>query len=400
MSGKRRILIAHPYLHASGGGNLVAAWAIQALREVYDVSLATLGPVDVEGLNRNFGTALRADDFRVLIAPEWYRRMLKRVPTRGAFMQICLTMRFAQDLDNRHRYDLLFSTQNEVDFHRRGLQYVHFPSAYWPRPDYDMQWFHRVPLVLAAYNKFCKMLGRGSNEGLRRNVFMANSEFTARKIHEVHGAESTIVYPPVPGEFAATPWEGRAMDFIACGRIHHCKRWEMAVEILEEVRRRGFEVKLTLVGHRDAECPEYFERMEGLARSRPWFRMRCDLSREQLTAELGRHGYAIHTMEEEHFGISVAEARRAGCICFVHNSGGPVEIVEGNRQLTFDGPAEAVEKICQVLSGSVARDGLYDARERFTPERFCVALRSVAAQYFEGAAAEQGPGGQPAGGYG
>ena len=65
---KRRVLVAHPYLHASGGGNVVAAWALQALRDEFEVTLATLGPVDCAALNRNFGTSLADRDFAIRIA--------------------------------------------------------------------------------------------------------------------------------------------------------------------------------------------------------------------------------------------------------------------------------------------------------------------------------------------
>ena len=46
---RKRVLIAHP----SGGGNTVAAWALEALRESCELSLATLGPVDYDAVNRS-----------------------------------------------------------------------------------------------------------------------------------------------------------------------------------------------------------------------------------------------------------------------------------------------------------------------------------------------------------
>ena len=39
---KPRILVVHPIVRASGGGNLVAAWTLEALRSDFDVSLAAL----------------------------------------------------------------------------------------------------------------------------------------------------------------------------------------------------------------------------------------------------------------------------------------------------------------------------------------------------------------------
>jgi hypothetical protein len=43
---KKRVLVAHPRVTASGGGNAVAAWTLQALGEHCDLSLATLQPLD------------------------------------------------------------------------------------------------------------------------------------------------------------------------------------------------------------------------------------------------------------------------------------------------------------------------------------------------------------------
>jgi glycosyltransferase involved in cell wall biosynthesis len=377
---KRRILVAHPHLGASGGGNLVAAWTLQTLRDAYDASLATLYPIDLAALNRNFATSLRPGDFHLLMASDRYRRTLRAMPTRGAFLEMCLTARFAQDLDRAGRFDLLVSTQNELDFHRRGVQYVHFPSVYTPRPDYDMRWFHHAPGVLTTYNRICQRLARGTNEGLRRNVFIANSKFTAAKILKVHAADSRIIYPPVPGRFAPIPWEQRTPHFLAIGRIHHCKRWEMAVSILDQVRARGFDVNLTLIGHRDEDSA----RIEALARARLWFQIRYDLSRDELAAELCRHAYAIHTMEEEHFGISVAEARRAGCIPFVHNSGGPPEIVDCHPHLVFETSDDAVAKICAVLENPALQRQIHTDLsadpDRYAPDHFSSSLLRVLAE--------------------
>jgi hypothetical protein len=66
---RRRVLVAQPYLGTSGGGNVVAAWTLQALREEFQVTLATLGAVDCQGLNQYFGTSLADSDFKIRIAP-------------------------------------------------------------------------------------------------------------------------------------------------------------------------------------------------------------------------------------------------------------------------------------------------------------------------------------------
>jgi len=376
---RKSVLVAHPYVHASGGGNLVAAWALEALRDEFDVTLATLGPVNYSAVNRSFATSLRAGDFAVRVAPFVYQAALRCLPTPGALAELCLTMRWAQDLDRRERFDVLLSTQNEMDFRRPGLQYVHFPWVYLPRPEIELRWFHRIPGFLPAYRGACRWAARSSLEGLRRNLSLANSAFVAAKIKEVHGTESVALFPPAPGDFPEVLWDRKRPAIVAVGRMSPCKRWGMAVEIVERVRRAGVDLDLTLIAHRDDA--EYGRRIAALGESRPWFRILWDLSREQLGREMAAHRYGIHTMEGEHFGIAVAEMLQAGVIPFVHDSGGPAEIVGGREELRFRDVDEAARKISALArSPALERDVcgfVHEHRNLFSTSRFCEQLRGL-----------------------
>jgi glycosyltransferase involved in cell wall biosynthesis len=350
---------------------------VEALRDEFEVTLAVLGPVDCEALNRSFGTSLRPSDFTVRIPPPSLRALLRCLPTPGALLEQCVIMRWAQTLDRKQRFDALLSTQNEADLGRAGLQYVHYPWAYLPRPEIEMRWFHHIPGVLDGYRNFCRRVARTSDEGLRRSLSLANSSFVADRIRDVHGVESKVLYPPVPGGFPFIAMEDRVHGIVALGRMHGCKRWEMAVEIADRIRSRGVELSLTLISHRD--IIEYGARLEALAATRPWFRILFNLPRHELVQEVARHRYGLHTMEDEHFGIAPAEMQRAGCITFVHRSGGPMEIVGHREELMFGDANEACERICRVAQDAALAAGLKRfADERgtfFSENRFCAELR-------------------------
>jgi glycosyltransferase involved in cell wall biosynthesis len=379
---KSRVLICHPRLRPSGGGNVVAAWVLQALRSEFDVSLATLEPVNCQALNLSFGTCLEPGDFQVYVAPAMYQAMLRSLPTPGALLDIALTMRWAQDVDRKARFDLLFSTENEVDFHRRGIQYIHHPWLYLPRPEPEMRWYHRLPGALKLYRKSCLALSRATVAGLGSNVTLANSRFVAARFRHVYGTDAEVVHPPVPGDFPETSWAERRLAVAGIGRIHHYKRWDVVVEIVEAVRKRGHDLKLTLIGHSDEAA--YEARLEAMTASRPWFRLLRNLSRAELLSELSQHRYGIHAMHEEHFGIAPAELQRAGCIPFVHNSGGPVEIVDDDPRLTFDTVEDASEKITRAIEDSSLerelRTQVAERRDWFSSERFCESVRRTVMQ--------------------
>ena len=348
MSGRPRVLIAHPYLRPSGGGNAVAAWAIEALRHHYSVHLATLAPVDCATVNESFGTSLIPNDFELHLPPVSYRCLLQFFPFPGALLELNLTNRWARQVDRRHRFDVVLSTQNEMDFGRHGLQYVHYPWLYLPRPADEIRWYHHAPGALATYRYLCRRIGGSSTEGLRQNRSLANSRFVAGRFLDVYGVPAEVLYPPVAEDFPTVPWESRASAFVAVGRIHPTKRWLDALAIVESLRARGHqELGFTLIGHEDDR--HLVQHLRGLERTRPWFRLLTNLSRPQLLRELLRHRYALHPMHEEHFGIAPAEIVKSGCLLFAHDSGGPREIVGFVPELLFSTIEQGVDRAQRVL---------------------------------------------------
>ena len=382
----KRVLIVHPILNGTGGGNVVAAWALQALRKHYQVTLATLEPIDYAAINRSFGTDLAQGDFELRIAPKAYRQALRLVFTGGALLTWSLTMRWAQDCDRTGHYDAILGTENEMDFLRRGLHYVHDPHSHNPHHKQDLRWFHGIPALLSSYHTACRLLARSNDAGLRRNLSLANSNFTAQRIRKLHGVDSTLLYPPVPGEFPDVAWEDRHADFVCIGRLHPAKRWPMAVHIVELLRERGHSGGLTLLGqHCNAACTA---QLQALMATRPWFQIRSDLRRTELASEVTRHRYGLHTMLGEPFGIAPAELQRAGCLTFVHNSGGQVEIVGAEARLTFETAEDAAEKLMLVLENPELERKLRAhaaaQKERFTTERFVTGLRDLVERFCRG----------------
>src|SRR6202042_3531606 len=123
-----RLLIVQSRVRPVGGGNAVAAWATQALCNEFQVTVATLEKFTCGPLNRSFGTSLDDGDFESQIAPSSSMAAIDMMPTRGALLESNIALRWARELDRRQPFDVLLSLQNEADFGRPGIQYVHFPS--------------------------------------------------------------------------------------------------------------------------------------------------------------------------------------------------------------------------------------------------------------------------------
>ncbi len=371
---KRILLVPHDLNHA-GGGTCVAAWALQALAGRHEVWVLSWQPAELDRTNRNFGTELTQDSVRLLTVNPALVRALSWVPVPLAHLRQHLLYRKARELVATGRFDVVMGGMNEIDVGVPAVQYVHFPSAYWPRPDADLRWYHVAPLV-RAYRWFGSLLSGFDEDRVARNLTLSNSDWTGRRFEERYGTRTRTVYPPVPGGFPEVPFDQRDRAFIVVGRIAREKRLEEIIEILAMVRARGHATTLTVVGH--ADSPEYMKQLTRIAAPHlSWIRFCLDVPRARMVELIARHRYGIHAMQEEHFGIAPAELQRGGCITFVPDTGGPPEIVGGDERVIFASIEEAVEKIDRVLSDpllesavqrDVARRGTAFSEERFMRE--------------------------------
>jgi len=343
----KRVLLVHPYLDGSGGGSAVAAWTIHALHDEMSVKLLTYISVDCHVINEIFGCDLHPDRFETVVARSPLSDALERLPVNGASLRAADLARRARKLHARERFDAIISTCNELDLGgRNAIVYVHYPYGFASSPSEQMDWRHGIPVLPKLYRETSNWLTGTSIARLRRQTFLANSSFVAEKIQEAHGVQARVVHPPVPGGFPDVSWADRRRAIVGIGRLHPIKQWQAAVEIVDRVRDAGRPLELTLIGTPDGDG--YGRALDRLAADRPWFRILRRLSRERLVQEVAQHRYGIHPMPGEHFGIAVAELLRAGCLPFVHRSGGPLEILGGENDLTFESPAEAALRILRV----------------------------------------------------
>ena len=116
------------------------------------------------------------------------------------------------------------------------------------------------------------------------------------------------------------------------------------------------------------------------------FTLHENISRAALVDLVSRQRYGIHGMLEEHFGMAPAELVRAGCLVWVHDAGGQVEIVDDPR-LTYGSVEDAVAKIVATIRDphetATLRKHLAGRGALFSTERF---MREVRAAVEEAAA--------------
>lgn len=137
------------------------------------------------------------------------------------------------------------------------------------------------------------------------------------------------------------------------------------------------------LGLKEASRGEAGAHAHGAGSGADWdIRFCLDVPNAELKALLGRADVGLHTMRDEHFGISVVEMMAGGAIALAHQSGGPLaDIVtqwNGKRTgfLAHDDEtyAAALSEILVKMDAKGRREVAESARqavqERFTEERF------------------------------
>lgn len=331
-----RILLLPPPLSPRGGGVGVTVWMLQSLASRHEVWVLDDVSPDWPSLDRFYATTLALN-------PPGFRRCPPAPRISHRVLPTNLVRRFHRARQCRRialEFDLCISL-GECDFLQKGLQYVSFPWLTQPSGFLSaLRW--RAALFISGF----------SLRRMRENVSLTNSNWTKSVIREVHGFGAEVLYPPVHSQRPGEPWERRPDDFVAVGRGIPCKRFPFLIKVMRRLRERGWAGFFHIVSAPEKWARREWDRIESEARGADWVKLHQGLSRVELEQLLGRCRYGVHGMKNEHFGMAPAEMVRAGCLVFVPDNGGQVEIVGSEPALIFTGAEDAEEKIVRVLSCS------------------------------------------------
>ncbi len=379
------LFICHD-LDPNGGDRVVAAWMLQALAPLYDVTILTWAQPDLAALDKAFGTAISGLPFEVRTPSRAMGWLIERIPDDSSHQRANYLVRLAKQ--QRHEFDAIVSCTFEAEVGQPAIQYIHYPyiarkARVWTVPG-DSGPADLLRGLLSGRTRPWMLISGYSFERLRSNRTFCNSEWTSRELASQFGISSGVLYPPAPGHFPDTPWEARRNAFIAIGRLHPVKRQDWIIETLAQVRPEIHDLELHICGFADRR--DYLERLQELAAAHgPWVQIHQNLSRNDISSLLGQCRYGIHAMVEEHFGIAPAEMARAGCIPFVHASGGQVEIIDRDARLCFASAEEAARKILAVMRDSAMQQAICSAvlqrSERFTPAVFVGEFQRIVAEF-------------------
>jgi len=373
-----RVAVVHPQLVAGGGSEAGAMWTLQALQDESRLTLITLGRPDLESLNRKYGTTVDESKIegRFLRLPLGTR---KRFDALRGFRLARYCRRHARD------FDVMISAYNVMDFGVAGIQGIadfSFDDAL--RRELHAEsgeaggGVYKASLMRSLYLGLGRALAGGTGDGWKRNLTVANSEWTRDLLRERFGVASDVVYPPVAGGFPAIPWNEREDGFVVIGRLVPEKGISRVIEILGDVRKEK-PVHLHIIGRRERSAHAR-EIGELCRRNRDWIHLEGEKYGPEKAEFLARHKYGISGCRNEAFGIAVAEMVKAGSLVWVPDGGGQKEIV-AHPGLVYSDRDHAVSLILAALGEPAAAAALryhLEARaDLFSSGRFAEEMRGI-----------------------
>ncbi len=384
---KKTVGIFMPFLSENRGGpDVTAMWLIQALCLHFDVTLVTTSQFDLDFFNRFAGTQLEPDQFRV--------HRIRLLPTPHSFpmtaVQGPLFQRAARSCAGD--FDACLSAMNLLDLGALSVQFLAdldwLQGANQPSPSAtDLPRNPNESLPRRLYHNISARIQNSSGRDLlRQDILVSNSEWVA-SVLRAKGIQSSVIYPPVPWFPREKDWESRRNDFVWFGRIAPQKKVEQAIGIVAGLRKAGLDCALHIAG--TAVDEDYFKSIRDLAeRMGDWVVLRGPIYGEDKADFLTQFRYALHTREDEPFGITLVELMKAGCIPFAPNSCGSAEILN-QPALLFATEDEALDRIRGLLSNpdltQYVRSSLKQRANFFSTESFCQSVVALVTNILQGA---------------
>jgi len=215
-------------------------------------------------------------------------------------------------LKNSHTNDempIVIDNYSSSIFPWANISYIHFPYENAISKVSTIKKLYFLP-----YQLLVKKVVSDIHKHPGSKIVFANSEYTAKTIKTVFGLDSIVLYPPV--SMIYNEEEHINIERVDCvmtiSRFAEDKHLELIPSIAEKTNKN---INFILAGgggslkvlHTLNETSEKFKLGTRL-------KLLINYPRSELVRTLIRSKVYLHTMEYEHFGISIIEAMSAGCI--------------------------------------------------------------------------------------
>jgi alpha-1,2-mannosyltransferase len=337
-----KAVVLHHNLNNPGGEAALAIHTIESLHKMgYEVDLVTVQKPNFEIIFKTYGRRLPIKNVRYLFP--------FKINYLGIYQRL-LTFAF------RYSYfddaDIIINTNGDnlpynVPYRIVCMLYVHFPISLLTSQGFSNTKYNRSKLWKTYYKPYQLMAKALIKRALARsNVILANSVFTKNALAMAYpGIKANVLYPPVDIDrfSAAYHSKSREAKVLIISRFSPEKQLDKIISLAQIVDNN---ITFQLIGLLSPANRQYFnsirERIKhhGLQHR---IILTPNATNEELIQAMSLCSTYLHTMEGEHFGISIIEAMAAGLTPIVPSYGGCTEIIPSHYHYsTLEGAARRI----------------------------------------------------------
>jgi glycosyltransferase involved in cell wall biosynthesis len=309
--------VFHPALDMYGGAEVVAVTIANALAQNgYNTILFMNKLIDQKKIQEMLGEPL-SPSIKVIVNPTFLKPRGNFHLYESAFRSFAF----------KSRCDILIDTYSCYIFPWIDVSYMHFP--YLNHYEFRQKFPYFKPPRLRHVLTIPHAVFEKNLENYDGKLILANSYFTAKAIKESLGAESKVLYPPIPYALCKKHTmilkAPREPLVVTVARFGQGKGVELVPEIASLTDNN---IRFLIIGLlHDLNVFQAVKRRISELKLEGRVTLITDASCEKIKESLSKAKVYLHTTKMEHFGISIVEAMSMGCLPVVHNSGGALEFV-------------------------------------------------------------------------
>lgn len=389
--------VVHADLNPCGGAERVAVATIQALIEMgLDVQLTTARAPRVSRLRNAFGC-------------EKIDRIFNRIERIDLFDSL-LQLKDNHDGDNNV---ITINTHGDMlpyylpHFTRtNAITYCHYPMVTELVEQHDLTYANYL-MNLGLISKrdqadigniwsdnslFWRTLQENYLMMLKNSTIITNSTFSkdailrlvsrSSRVNSIAISDPLVIPPPVNVEELCNEVlaSKEREDFIVViSRFNPSKKLENAIILAHMLKKQNIAKGMIIVGGLMPEDREYYSQIVNMVKTSDlldYVRLEINVTSDMLKSILRKAKVYFHSMPEEPFGISIAEAMSAGLIPIVPSVGGHTDFT--SEKYAFSSLQEAAAKISSALRATQEeRKAVSEIVNGFSETNYIISIQKV-----------------------
>lgn len=372
---KNKIGVFCPTLNVYGGGEYVAVAIANTLAQNgYPVVLFASSPVDAQAVKNYFGETLHPNIHAIQQSTNFTPRGL------ADFYQTIFHAYIA-----KHKCSAFVDAFSNCVYPWTQVSYIHFP--YLNRYSFTNSFPYLSNPRLSQAGTLPYVVLEKKLINYDKRLVLANSYYTAAEVERYSHKTAQVLYPPFSQDILEKGKKAQKPPMenlvVTVSRLDASKHLERIPQIAAQTPR---DVHFAVVGRMYNEGPlSYLEALTKKMGLDDRVKFYPNASAEQKTSLLQRAKLYLHTMEGEHFGISIVEAMAMGCVPIVHDSGGMREFVP--EQFRYRNFLDAAEKVTAEIASWVPdkAEEMKAIAQRFSIKNFSAQFMTYFDNYYANA---------------